>query len=32
CGQHIEQVLHDVPLDQRCKCIDKFNHPSCIIL
>jgi hypothetical protein len=22
CGAHIEQVLGDVPLEQRCKCRD----------
>lgn len=23
CGRHIEQVLGDVPVDDRCKCRDK---------
>ena len=22
CGAHIEQVLGDVPKDQRCQCVD----------
>ena len=23
CGRHVEQVLGDVPKDQRCKCRDE---------
>jgi len=28
CGAHIEQVLGDVPVDQRCKCRDERGNTS----
>jgi len=28
CGRHVEEVLRDVPMDQRCQC----EHPKrCVI-
>ena len=26
CGRHVEQVLGDVPKDQRCSCREKTSH------
>jgi hypothetical protein len=28
CGAHVEQVLGDVPRDQRCKCDEKPDDPK----
>ncbi len=28
CGMHVEQVLGDVPRDQRCKCHEHANTRS----
>jgi hypothetical protein len=30
CGRHVEQVLGDVPADQRCRCADdeKTSEPG----
>ncbi len=28
CGAHVEQVLGDVPRDQRCKCDEKAAEPG----
>lgn len=28
CGAHIEQVLGDVPPDQRCQCRSKSETPA----
>ena len=25
CGRHVEQVLQDVPKDQRCRCREERN-------
>jgi len=25
CGRHIEQVLGDIPLDERCACPTEFD-------
>lgn len=27
CGAHVEQVLGDVPRDQRCKCREEASKP-----
>jgi hypothetical protein len=28
CGAHVEQVLGNVPKDQRCKCNEKSDAPA----
>jgi hypothetical protein len=28
CGDHVEQVLGDVPTDQRCRCRDEARRQS----
>ena len=28
CGRHVEQVLGDVPKDERCKCREKGIEPK----
>jgi hypothetical protein len=28
CGAHVEQVLADVPREERCRCRDKGDEPT----
>ena len=30
CGMHVEQVLGDVPREERCSCRDKPNKKSTV--